>query len=164
MELERLNIAKKNRRNLVQLARKHEAEEIARAKLPFQSPRDALRDEIPFSSWNGFLQYKAGQGAEPEREPQTATGKDWSQHGKEQFAANRAEIRAEYAAREIAALENENVSAKAKKQLLAVLRMEQLAAAEGTAGEAAQIRGFSATIDRKGTVIFTLPGRRQGFG
>ena len=171
-ELERLNIAKKNRRSLVQLARKHEAEETARAKLPFQSPREAIRGEIPFTSWNGFLQYKAGQGnetalailrskletAEPEKEPQAAVTKDWSQHGKEQFTANRAEIRAEYAAKELAALENENVSGKAKKQLLAILRMEQLAAEEGTAEEAAQLRGFSATVDRKGTVVFTLSG------
>jgi len=171
-ELECLNIAKKNRRNLVQLARKHEAEETARAKLPFQSPRDAIRGEVPFTSWNGFLQYKAGQGnetalailrsaletAEPDKEPQAAVAKDWSQHGKDQFALNRAEVRAEYAAREVAALENENVSGKAKKQLLAVLRMEQLAAEEGTAGETSQIRGFSATVDRKGTVVFTLPG------
>ncbi|WP_291441391.1 TraI/MobA(P) family conjugative relaxase [Desulfovibrio sp.] len=166
-ELERLNIAKKNRRNLLQLARKHEADETARAKLPFQSPREAIRGEIPFTSWNSFLQQKADQGnetalailrskreaAEPDREPQAAVAKDWSQHGKEQFAANRAEIRAEYAAKELAALENKNVSAQGKKQLLAVLRMEQLAAEE-----AAHIRGFSATVDRKGTVIFALPG------
>ena len=84
--------------------------------------------------------------------------KDWSQHGKEQFALNRAEIRAEYAAREVAALENENMSGKGKKRLLAILRMEQFAAEEGTAGEAAQICGFSTTVDRKGMVIFTLPG------
>jgi hypothetical protein len=166
-KLERLNIAKKNRRNLLQLARKHEIEETARAKLPFQHPREAIRGEVPFTSWNGFLQYKAGQGnetalailrskleaAEPEREPQTAVGKDWSQHGKEQFATNRAEIRAEYAAREVAALENENVSSQGKKQLLAILRMERIAAEE-----AAHIRDFSATVDRKGTVIFSLPG------
>ena len=166
-ELERLNIAKKNRRNLLQLARKHEAEEAARAKLPFQSPREAIREEVPFTSWNGFLQYKAGQGsetalailrskletAEPEREPQTAVAKDWSQHGKEQFALNSAEVRAEYAAREVAALENENLSGQGKKQLLAILRMEQLAAEE-----AAHIRGFSVMVDRKGTVIFTLSG------
>lgn len=166
-ELERLNIAKKNRRNLLQLARKHEAEETARAKLPFQSPREAIRGEVPFTSWNSFLQYKAGQGnetalailrskletAEPEREPQPAVAKDWSQHGKEQFATNRAEIWADYAAREVAALENENMSSQGKKQLLAILRMERLAAAE-----AAHIRDFSATVDRKGTVIFSLPG------
>lgn len=171
-ELEKLNIAKKNRRNLVQLARKHEPEETARAKLSFQSPREAIRGEIPFSSWNSFLQHKAGQGnetvlailrskletAEPEREPQAIVTKDWSQHGKEQFGANRAEVRAEYAAREVAALENENASGKAKKQLLAVLRMEQLAAEEGNMGKVAQIHGFSATVDHKGTVIFTLPG------
>ena len=171
-DLERLNIAKKNRRNLLQLARKHEAEETARAKLPFQSPREAMRGEIPFSSWNGFLQHKANQGnetalailrskqeaAEPDREPQDAMVKDWSQHGKEQFALNRAEIRAEYAARERAALENENISGAGKKQLLAVLRMEQLAAEESITGKPARIHGFSAAVDRKGTVIFTLPG------
>ena len=167
-ELERLNIAKKNRRNLLQLARKHEAEEAARAKLPFQSLREAIRGEVPFSSWNGFLRYKTDQGsetalailrstqeiAEPEREPQPATVKDWSQHGKEQFAVNRAEVRAEYAAREVAALENENMSGKGKRQLLAILRMEQLAAEDGSA----QLHDFSATVDRKGTVIFTLHG------
>lgn len=166
-ELELLNIAKKNRRNLLQLARKHEAEETARARLSFQSPREAIRGEIPFSSWNDFLQYKAGQGneaalailrstqeiAEPDREPQTAVVKNWSQHDKEQFTPHRAEVRAEYAAREVAALENANVSGKAKKQLLAVLRMERLAAEE-----AAHIQGFSTAVDRKGTVIFTLPG------
>ena len=58
-----------------------------------------------------------------------------------------------YAARELAALENDNVSSQGKKQLLAVLRMERLAAEE-----AAHIRGFSAKVDRKGTVIFSLPG------
>lgn len=166
-ELERLNIAQKNRRNLLQIARKHEAEETARAKLSFQTPREAMRGEVPFTSWNSFLQYKADQGnetalailrsrretAEPEQEPQTAVGKDWSQHGKEQFSLIRAEVRAEYAAKELAALENENVSAQGKKHLLAILRMDQLAAEE-----AAHIRGFSAKVDRKGTVIFSLPG------
>lgn len=166
-ELERLNIAKKNRRNLLQLARKHEAEETAKARLEFQTPREVIRGEIPFASWNSFLQHKANQGnetalailrstqeiAEPDREPQTAAVKDWSQHGKEQFALTRAEVRADYAAREVAALENENISGTAKKQLLAVLRMERLAAEE-----AAHIQGFSTTVDRKGTVIFTLPG------
>lgn len=166
-ELERLNIAKKNRRNLLQLARKHEAEETARAKLPFQSPREEMRGEVPFTSWNSFLQYKAEQGnemalailrskreaAEPDREPQATVAKNWSQHGKDQFAANRAEIRAEYAAKELTALENENVSTQVKKQLVAMIRMERLAAEE-----AAHIYGFTATVDRKGTVIFSLPG------
>lgn len=171
-ELEKLNIAKKNRRNLLQLARKHEAEDIARAKLLFHLSRESIRGEISFTSWNVLLQHKASQGnetalailrskletVEPDKELQAAATKDWSQHGKEQFTANRAEIRAEYAAKEVDALENENVGGKAKKQLLSVLRMEPLATEEGTAGEPAQIRGFSTKIDRKGTVIFTLPG------
>ena len=170
-ELEKLNIAKRNRRNLVQLARKHEAEEIAREKLAFQPPRETIRKDVPFFSWNGFLQIKADQGnetalailrskgeaAEADREPQTVPTKDWSQHGREQFM-NRTEIRAEYAAKERAALENDTMSGTAKKQLLAVLRMEQLAAEEAPTQKEAQIRGFSASVDRKGVVIFTLPG------
>ena len=171
-ELEKLNIAKKNRRNLVQLARKHEAEDIARAKLLHHLSSESIRGEVPFTSWNGFLQHKANQGnetalailrskletAEPDKELQAAETKDWSQHGKEQFTANRAEIRAEYAAKEVDALENENVSGKAKKHLLSILRMEQLAAEEGTVGGATHISGFSVTVDRKGVVVFTLPG------
>ena len=158
-ELGRLNIAKKNRRNLLQLAWKHEAEEVARGKLPFQSSREEIRGEVPFTSWNGYLQYKAGQGneialailrskqktAEPEREQQPTGAKAWSQHSKEKFAENHSKIHAEYAAREVAALKNANLSCQGKKQLLAILRMEQIAA------------HFSAIIDRKGTVIFSLP-------
>ena len=170
-ELERLNIAKKNRRYLVQLARKHEAEETARAKLAFQPLREAIRKDVPFTSWNGFLQFKADQGnemalailrskgevAEPDWEPQTVPTKDWSQHGKEQFTVNRAEIRAEYAAKERATLESDTMSGTAQKQLLAVLRMEQLAAEEPPTEKEAQIRGFSVSVNRKGVVIFTLP-------
>ncbi len=36
--------------------------------------------------------------------------------------------------------------------------MEQLAAEENIAGDTAQIRGFSTAVDRKGIVIFSLPG------
>ena len=171
-ELEGLNIAKKNRRSLIQLARKHEAEEIAAARIPYQAPRETVRREIPFASWSKFLQFKASQGnetalavlrskhkiVEPEKEPQPTPVKDWSQHGKEQFAQPLAEIRAEYAVKERIVLETENISTTAKKELLAVLRMEQLAADEQLAGKTQDVQGFSATVDRKGTVIFTLPG------
>ena len=165
-ELEGLNIAKKNRRGLIQLARKREAEEIAAVRIPYQAPRETVRREIPFASWSKFLQFKASQGneialavlrskgkiVEPEKEPQSAPVKDWSQHGKEQFAQHRAEIRAEYAVKERTVLETETISTTA------VLRMEQLAADEQLAGKTQDVQGFSATVDRKGTVIFTLPG------
>lgn len=165
-ELERQNIAKKNRLGLLQLARKHEAEEIARAKLPFQSTCEDIREKVPFTSWNGFLQYKAGQGneialailrsklkiAEPDRVPQDSAIKEWVLHGKEQPTMSRAEMQAKYAAKELAALDNKIMSGKGKKQLLALLRMEQLAAEEIT-----HIRGFSATVDHKGIIVFFLP-------
>lgn len=66
---------------------------------------------------------------------------------------SRAEMQAKYAAKELAALDNKIMSGKGKKQLLALLRMEQLAAEEIT-----HIRGFSATVDHKGIIVFFLPG------
>lgn len=145
-ELERKNIAKKNLRRLLQLARKHEAEALAKARLEFQGPRNAVRRDIPFTSWNGFLQQKADQGSEvalavlrsrkeavePE---QAAPVKDWSQHG---------QARAEFAAKERAVLEKDGISGKAKSRLQSVLRMEQI------------VDDFRHYVDRKGAVVFTL--------
>jgi len=157
-EIERMDIAKKNRRNLLSIARKHEAEAIAKARFAMQPEREAVRRDIPFTSWNGFLQRKAEQGSEialavlrskqesVAEEKEAAPVKDWSQHGKEQFFSSKAE----YAAKERAALELEGLSGKAKKRLLAVLRMERLAA-EGRLAE------FQRRVDHKGAVIFTLP-------
>jgi hypothetical protein len=162
VEIERMGMAKKNRRNLLALSRRHEAEAIAGTRLSLQPEREAVRRDVPFTSWNGFLQRKAEQGNETalavlrsgreavaeEREAQP--GKDWSRHGGEQFAA----IRAEYAARERAALETDGISGKAKTRLLAVLRMERLAEEARHEG----IAGFRHSVDHKGTVVFTLPG------
>ena len=127
-ELERKNIAKKNLRRLLQLARKHEAEALAKARLDFQEPRSAVSRDIPFTSWNAFLQQKADQGnevalavlrsrkeaVEPE---QAAPVKDWSQHG---------QARAEFASKERAVLEKDGISGKAKSRVQGVLRMEQV--------------------------------------
>lgn len=154
-ELERKNIAKKNLRRLLQLARKHEAEALAKARLSFQEPRNAVRREVPFTSWNGFLQMKAEQGSEialavlrsieqtvsPEQE--AAPVKNWSQHGQEQASAG-SMTRAEYAARERAVLELDGISGRGKSRLQSVLRMEQVTA------------DFRHRVDRKGTVVFTL--------
>lgn len=150
LELERKNIAKKNLRRLLQLARKHEAEALVKAKISFQEPRNAVRRDIPFTSWNGFLLHKAEQGNETAlavlrsrtqtvaSEQKASPTKDWSQHGLEQSA------RAELAAKERAILEQDGISAKGKNRLQSVLRMEQVA------------KGFRHHVDRKGTVVFTL--------
>jgi len=116
-----------------------------------------VRRDIPFTSWNGFLQHKAEQGNETAlailrskqesvaEDKEAAPKKDWSQHGREQFFAGKAD----HAAKERAALELEGVSGKAKKRLLAVLRMERLVAEKG-------LDGFQHKVDRNGAVVFTL--------
>lgn len=145
-ELERKNIAKKNLRQLLQLTRKHETEALAKARLDFQEAIMAVRREIPFTSWNGFLQQQADQGnevalavlrsreqaVEPE---QPASVKDWSQHGR---------TRVEFAAKERAVLEMDGISGKAKSRLQSVLRMEQVTG------------GFLHHVTRKGMVVFTF--------
>ncbi|MEG6501538.1 MULTISPECIES: TraI/MobA(P) family conjugative relaxase [unclassified Desulfovibrio] len=153
-ELERKNIAKKNLRRLIQLTRKHEAEAIARAKQSFQEPRNNVRQEIPFKSWNGFLQHKAEQGNEIALavlrsrrdlvEPEIiAQAKDWSAHGN-------SSVKIDYLQKERAVLEHEGLAAKAKRRLQAILRMEQVASASGKSS-------VSSRVDKNGAVIFALP-------
>ncbi len=151
-ELERSGIAKKNLRSLMQIARRHEAEALAKARLSFQEPRQAVRRDIPFTSWNGFLQHKAGQGneialavlrsrgqtMEPEQAPHV---KDWSTHGVEQFS-----LQAGYAGRAREIQEREDLSSRSKARLQACIRMEK----------ALPHTAFRQRIDHKGTVIFSL--------
>ena len=190
-EIENMGIAKHNRRSLLQTARKHEIEALAKARLHFQAPREAVRRDVPYTAWNAFLQHKAEHGhetalavlrsikeaAEVEREAPAAPVKDWSAHGREQFSGWRNEVRAEYAVKEREVLENTALTGKGKTSLLAVLRMEQLAEEEirgnerrsGSVPGAAVITkqagqvtpliaGFTHSVDRRGIVLFTLPG------
>ncbi len=169
-ELERMDIAKRNRRNLLALARKHEAEALAKARLDFQKEREAIRKEIPFAAWNAFLQMKAESGhetalavlrsrektAEPETapDPRAVPAKDWSQHGREQFFTQQAVMRAEYAEKERELQERTDVSATGKKQLQAFLRMERVIAEARADGlEPGEVKR---RVDSKGVVIFTL--------
>jgi hypothetical protein len=163
-EIESMAIAKKNRRNLLALSRKHEVEATAKARLAPQLEREAIRREIPFTSWNGFLRLEAGKGnetalavlrsrketVEPEREPEPQTPvKDWSRHDMEQFA-----IRAAQTEKERALLKREDIAAKSKKQLQAFIRMEKIAADWKAQGY--DLGAIARRVDGKGVVIFTL--------
>ena len=170
-ELEHMNIAKHNRRNLIALARKHEAEAIAKAKLAVQPEREAVRREVPFTSWNAFLQMKAEGGNEtalavlrsrkeavepetPSLAPSAIPAKDWSQHGREQFFGQQAAMRAEYAEKERELQERTDISAPGKKQLQAFLRMERVIAEARAPGlEPGEMKR---RMDGKGVVIFAL--------
>lgn len=168
-ELERKNIAKKNLRRLLQLARKHEAEALAQTRLSFQEPREAVRREIPYTSWQGFLTLEAGNGnevalavlrsrqeaVEPEGAPASQTpSKDWSKHG--QTHAEKTAARADYAEKERELQERSDLSHTGRKTLQAFLCMEQLIAEAGAEGM--ELGNTKRHIDGKGVVIFTLDG------
>jgi len=147
------------------LARKHETEAIAKARLAMQPEREAVRRDIPFSSWSDFLRHEADQGSEialavlrskgesvePEQEAAPKKVKDWSQHGMAQFLTTRADR----AFKERALLEREDISAKAEKPLQAFLRMERIAAEYKAQG--VDLGDITRRIDGKGVVLFTLP-------
>ena len=166
-EIDNMSIHKRNRRNLLALARKHENEAIAKAKLAMLPEREAVRREIPYTSWQDFLKLEAGNGnevalavlrsrketAEPEQaQEQKPPVKNWMERGSE-YAA-KATIRAEYAERERTLQERDDLSHKGKKELQAFLRMEQISA-EARA-EGAELGDIKRRIDGKGIVIFTL--------
>jgi hypothetical protein len=157
-EIEAMSIAKKNRRNLMALARKHEAEAIAKAKLEFLPEREAVRRDVSFTSWSGFLRLEANQGNEtalamlrsrnettkPEREAEKPP--QWEHPAFAHAAA---------AEKERAALERTDLSPKSRKQLLAFARMELLA--EEARAQGNDLGEIRRRIDNKGVVIFTLP-------
>jgi hypothetical protein len=170
-EIENMGIHKRNRRNLLALARKHEKEALAKAKLALLPEREAVRREIPYTSWQDFLKLEAGNGnevalavlrsrkeaaepetaPEPERTPKPPQ-KDWSRHGLDY--AEKTAIRAEYAEKERELQERSDLSGQGKKQLQAFLRMEQISA-EARA-EGSDLGDIKRRIDGKGVVIFTL--------
>jgi len=166
-EYENMPLLKRHRLNLVSLAKKHEAEAVAKKRLAMLPEREALRREIPYTSWQDFLKLEAGNGnetaltvlrsrkemAEPEQPKEQKTPvKSWMERGSE-YAAITA-IRAEYAEKERKLQERDDISYKGKRQLQAFLHMEQITAkarAEGT-----ELGEIKRRIDNNGIVIFTL--------
>ena len=166
-EIENMSIHKRNRHNLLTLARKHEKEAIAKAKLATLPEREAVRREIPYTSWQDFLKLEAGNGnevalavlrsrkeaVEPETAPEPPKPtKDWSRHGLD-YAVKTA-IRAEYAEKERELQERHDLPASGKKELQAFLRMEQVAAEVKAQGR--DLGVIKHRINGKGVIIFTL--------
>ena len=134
--------------------------------------REAVRKEVSFTSWSGFLRHEAENGnevalavlrsgkeaVEPEQSLEIATAtakapaKDWSRHGLD-YAAKPA-IHAEYAEKERELQERDDLSATGKRQLQAFLRMEKVAAEARAQG--LELGEVKRRVDGKGVVIFTL--------
>lgn len=177
----------RQRRNLVKTIRRYEGEDLAKAKLEILEARTALKQEVPFTSWNQFLQQKSEQGNEvalavlrsrneiAKEEGQEAPKKDWSVHGLSEREAEavrlqRTKIQADYSRKESSLMALKGIKDKTKNSLSAINKMEKLAEEERLKRQSEQskaslanpiappiIDGFKSHIDRKGTVIFTLP-------
>lgn len=155
-EIERMNIAKRNRRNLLQLAKKHEAEALVRARIPFQEQRNELHKDIPFTSWNAFLRHEAELGNDValailrSRQDVAEVEAHAPSFARSTFQAAGA---AHHATRERELLERTDISSKGKKSLLAVLRMEKIAQSVSSP----TVQSYTWKVDNKGIVAFMLP-------
>ena len=78
--------------------------------------------------------------------------------GKENTYSTLQEIHAEYSAKAKAIQENNQLMAKSKTGLLAILKMQQLAAEDKAQGRDNPFAGAKGEIDAKGNVLFTLAG------
>ena len=78
--------------------------------------------------------------------------------GKENTYSTLQKIRADYAAKAKAIQENSQLMAKSKTGLLAILKMQQLAAEDKAQGRDNPFAGAKGEIDAKGNVLFTLAG------
>ena len=78
--------------------------------------------------------------------------------GKENTYSTLQDIRADYAAKAKAIQENSQLMAKSKTGLLAILKMQQLAAEDTIQGRDNPFAGAKGDIDAKGNVLLTLAG------
>lgn len=155
-ELAALDIGKRNRRNLIAVARKRETEEIAKARLPYQAPRQEVRRDTPYASWNAFLQWKAEQGHEIAFTI-LRSNPSKSEINQEERTLDIAELRATYATKAREIVEDHHFYQKGKNRLLSVLRMEQILEEEKKRNPNNTLNSnFRFHIDNKGTIIFTL--------
>lgn len=137
-----------DRRKLLASASQREREALASLRTEMEARRAALRREVPFTNWTAFLQGKTragdemalailrskGQRMSPEREQISAARPDDTWQKK--IDAIRADAALTYAD---------------KRMLIAVAKMHQLQA-QGQPG----LKGFTYTIDTRGTVLFHL--------
>lgn len=155
-KLAALNISKRNRRNLISVARKREVEEVAKARLPYQVPRQEVHRDIPYASWSAFLQWKAVQGHEIALTI-LRSNKNKSKINQEECIPNMTELRAIYATRAREIVEDHRFYQKGKNRFLSVLRMEQILGEEKKKNPNNTLfSSFRFHIDTKGTLIFTL--------
>lgn len=161
--IERLGIDKRNRRNLLQLARQKEAAGLAAARADNERARVAFALERPARSWHEFLCQQAERGNETalavlrSRTEAAAPEQDTATPALDRSAASA--IRAEYAERQAQVLESENLMRKGKRQLQAFLRMEELLREEAARGALSVVPdAINRRVDKKGAVVFTLPG------
>lgn len=161
--IERLGIDKRNRRNLLQLARQKETAELAAARADNERTRAAFALEHPARSWHEFLCRQAERGDETalavlrSRNETTVPEHDPANPAPDRSAASA--IRAEYAERQAQVLESENLMRKGKRQLQAFLRMDELLLEETARGAPPGVPDvLTRRVDKKGAVVFTLPG------
>lgn len=138
--------------------RRREAEVLEAVKGKWAAKIDALRAEkLPRNKL--FALVKLARTHEAEELAATRHTLALKRSGeKETTYSTLQEIQAEYAAKAKAIQVNTQLMAKSKTGLLAILKMQQLAAEDSVQGRENPFAGAKGDIDAKGNVLFTLAG------
>ena len=127
---------------------------MAANRIKLTEERTAIRKEIPYTSWTKFLQHHAALGDETALEilrskklkPELSAG-----NSNEKYLAE-LEITKQSKGRQAAVLSSLGINQKHKRALVAVIKMQELAAKEPDLKN----DDIKHRIDINGTVIFTL--------
>ncbi len=177
-EIEAMPLTKRDRFNLLGLARQHEAQARRALARELDARRQEMKAATPFNSWSAFLRMQAEQGSEialailrshkAERAPETPRSLP--------LAPQKQPTPQNWHERQMGIRKSEALHPMERKELAAVARMRALVATESAkpglqALQASQdtanitdsaattdtpIRDFCYRVDGKGTVLFTL--------
>lgn len=164
-ELDKKILSSRGRSAQLRLLRPRHQQAMAQARAEHQERLRAIKNDLPFHNWNGFLKWQANQGNETAlkvlRSKKDAPGQEPERKNLTEYhaAIDQAKMRALAQEQKIQASSN---LAKRRRGLLAVNRMALLATQEklrieaGVGDSQPMFSGYKQNLDNKGVVIFTL--------
>jgi len=159
-EIEAMPLTKKDRAQLLRQARQFEAEARKKLAKKMTKRREDICEEVPFTSWAGFLRTKATHGNAVAlavlRSRNEVVEAEQDEHSNPKPIEQRQAIRQHWFERQQKIQGASAIRPTQKKELAAIARMHQLAAMEISSGSTSVFKDFSYRIDGKGTVLFSL--------
>jgi hypothetical protein len=158
-------LTRRDRWNLLKQARQFEAEARRRLAAEMDARRREAVERIPYANWSGFLRWRANQGDETALAVLRSRGEEVSPETAQSSEPPAAPVEAWRQVQQDGRTREQHIRAAQQIQksersaLLAVSRVQRLAALErarGRPGEPRLFQNAAHDIDARGVVLFTL--------